>query len=67
MGGFDPEQARASFAIPSDFEIGAVTAIGYFGDPDTLPPHLHKTEVAPRERKPLRQFVFSAWEKPAEL
>lgn len=67
MAGFDAEQARASFAIPSDYEMGAVTAIGYFGDPSTLPEQLHKTEVSPRQRKPLEEFVFSAWEKPAQL
>ena len=67
MAGYDPEQARASFAVPSEFEMGAVTAIGYFGDPDSLPDQLRKTEVSPRERKPLDQFVFSDWEKPAQL
>lgn len=67
MAGFDPEQARASFAIPSDYEIGAVTAIGYFGDPHSLPDHMKKMELSPRERKPLAKFVFSAWEKPAHL
>jgi nitroreductase len=67
MAGFDNEQMRASFAIPSDYELGAVTAIGYFGDPENLPEHLRKMEVSPRQRKPLEEFVFSAWEKPAQL
>ena len=67
MAGFDREQARASFAIPSDYEIGAVTAIGYFGDPASLPEHLQKMEVSPRQRKPLEEFVFSDWEKPAQF
>lgn len=67
MAGFDPEQLRASFAIPSDYDIGAVTAVGYFGDPATLPEHLLKMEVAPRQRKPLEEFVFSDWEKPAHF
>jgi nitroreductase len=67
MAGFDREQARASFAIPSDYEIGAVTAIGYFGDSASLPEHLHKMEVTPRQRKPLQEFVFSEWETPAQL
>jgi nitroreductase len=67
MAGFDAEQVRASFAIPSDYEIGAVTAVGYFGDPAGLPEHLHKIEVALRQRKPLEEFVFSDWEKPAQL
>jgi nitroreductase len=67
MAGFDNEQMRASFAIPSDYELGAVTAIGYFGDPESLPEHLRKMEVSPRQRKPLEEFVFSAWEKPAHF
>jgi nitroreductase len=65
MAGFDKELARASFGISSDFEIGAVTAVGYFGDPSELPEHLQKMEVAPRTRKPVAEFVFSDWEKPA--
>jgi hypothetical protein len=24
-------------------------------------------EVSPRQRKPLEEFVFSAWEKPAQF
>ncbi len=67
MAGFDHEQVRASFAIPADYDLGAVTAIGYFGDPTTLPEHLHKMEVSPRQRKPLEEFVFSDWEKPARF
>jgi nitroreductase len=67
MAGFDNEQMRASFAIPSDYEMGAVTAIGSFGDPAILPEHLRKMEVSPRQRKPLEEFVFSSWEKPAHL
>jgi nitroreductase len=67
MAGFDNDQVRASFAIPSDYELGAVTAIGYFGDQASLPEHLQKMEVSPRQRKPLEEFVFSAWEKPAQF
>jgi nitroreductase len=67
MAGFDSDQVRASFAIPSDYEIGAVIAIGYFGEPSTLPEHLLKIEVTPRQRKPLEEIVFSDWEKPAQL
>jgi nitroreductase len=67
MAGFDAEQARASFAIPSDYDIGAVTAVGYFGDPAGLPEYMRTMELAPRQRKPLEEFVFSDWEKPAQL
>jgi len=67
MAGFDKDKARASFGIPSDYEIGAVTAVGYFGDPSTLPDPLKEREVASRTRKPVAEFVFSEWEKPASL
>jgi nitroreductase len=65
MAGFDKDLARASFGIPSDFELGAVTAIGYLGDPSALPDHLRQMETAPRSRKPVAEFVFAEWEKPA--
>jgi hypothetical protein len=67
MAGFDKDLARASFGIPSDYEIGAVTAIGYMGDPNTLPERMYKTETTPRTRKPVGEFVFSEWEKPAKF
>ncbi len=67
MAGFDRNLARASFGISSDFEIGAVTAVGYFGDPSILPEHLQKMELAPRSRKPVAEFVFSDWEQPAKF
>jgi nitroreductase len=67
MAGFDAEQARASLAIPNDYEMGSVTAIGYLGDSSTLPDGLREREEAVRERKPLKEIVFSSWETPAEL
>jgi nitroreductase len=65
MAGLDKELARASFGVPSDYDIGAVTAIGYLGDPADLPEQYRKGEVEPRTRKPVAEFVFSEWEKPA--
>ncbi len=67
MGGFDREKARANFAIPDDYEIGAVWALGYLGDPETLPEDKKKMELTPRVRKPLEDFVFSGWGTPAKL
>jgi nitroreductase len=68
MAGFDPEAARKSFEIPDDYLIGAVIALGYQGEPAALPnPQLAEREVAPRERKTLSEFVFSAWDTPASL
>lgn len=59
MAGFSPEKARAVFAIPEGWEPIAAMAIGYPGDPASLPQPLHEREIAPRTRKPLREFVMS--------
>jgi nitroreductase len=67
MAGFDHEKAQAAFKIPDDFETVAVTAIGYQGHPDSLPEAMRKTEVAPRQRKDLKELVFSEWEKPLQF
>lgn len=65
MAGFDKEKARAAFGIPEDFGIGAVTALGYLGDPEALPEQMRQVETAPRTRKALGEIVFSEWEKAA--
>ncbi|MBS1816096.1 MAG: nitroreductase family protein [Acidobacteria bacterium] len=67
MAGFDPEALRASFGIPSNFEPMACWAMGYLGNPDTLPEHLKEQELAPRTRKNLDEFVFTDWETGAEF
>jgi nitroreductase len=67
MGGVDRDKARAVFAIPEDFEIGAAWALGYLGAPEALTDELKGKETAPRSRKPLAEFVFSAWDQAADL
>jgi len=68
MGGFDPDAARKAFGIPEDYLFGSVIALGYQGEPEALPNEQFKAqEVAPRTRKPLTEFVFSAWDTPAEI
>ncbi|MEO6924334.1 MAG: nitroreductase, partial [Bryocella sp.] len=67
MAGFDHDKARALFEIPDDFIIGAVWAMGYLGDPETLPDYMKKTELAPRHRKPISEFVFAHIGEPAKL
>jgi nitroreductase len=67
MGGVDKDRARKNFEIPEGFEVGAAWALGYLGDPDALPEAYQEMEKAARTRKPLEEFVFRAWEKPAEL
>jgi nitroreductase len=59
MAGFDAEKARRVFNIPADWEPVAAMAIGYPGDPRSLPDRLRDGELAPRTRKPLREFVIT--------
>jgi nitroreductase len=59
MAGFDPEKARQAFAIPSNWEAVAALAIGYPGDPDSLPQSLKDRELAPRIRKAISEFVMT--------
>lgn len=66
MAGFDPDTAREVFAIPAGFEAIAAFAIGYPGDADSLPQPLRDREIAPRSRKPIRDFVITGeWGHPA--
>lgn len=59
MAGFDHAKAKQVFNIPADCEPIAAIAIGYPGDPQSLPDKLRDREVAPRTRKPLAEFVMS--------
>jgi nitroreductase len=68
MIGIFPDKARALFDIPEGFEAWTGIAIGYQGDPMTLPDALKERDLRPRQRKPLEQFVFSGkWENPSPL
>jgi nitroreductase len=68
MAGFDPEKARQVFAIPAGWEPIAALAIGYAGDPASLPPPLKDRELAPRTRKPIAEFVMAGhWEHTASF
>jgi nitroreductase len=60
MAGFDPDKARSVFHIPEDFEPMTAVAIGYLGDPNTLPEKLKARELAPRARKPMNEIAFGA-------
>src|SRR6266850_2407885 len=59
MAGFDPQKARQTFGMPSDWDSFAALAIGYPGDPESLPQPLKDREVAPRTRKPVSEFVMT--------
>ena len=65
MAGFDRKKAAETFNLPEGFDPVTVIALGYPGDPDTLPEGFREREIAPRTRKSLSEFVFDgAWEKP---
>lgn len=59
MAGFNSEQAKVNLNVPEDFEIGVIMAVGYPGDPQTLPEKLQLREVSPRERYVQQEFVMN--------
>ena len=67
MGGFDVDKARAAFGVPEDFDMGAVTALGYQGDGAELPEPMRKMETGPRVRKSLDEIVLAEWGAPAKF
>lgn len=68
MAGFDRDKARKSLGIPEDYKLGIVTALGYQGDLAALTnERLLAMETSPRQRKPLGEIVFSAWNTPANI
>jgi nitroreductase len=68
MAGFDHAAALKILDVPEDFVVGAVIALGYQGEPAALGnEQMIATEEAPRQRKPVSEFVFSSWGVPAKL
>lgn len=63
MGGYDAAKAREAFGIPDGFEPMSAIALGYRGDPETLPgDKLKESETGPRKRRPLSDIVMgSTW------
>lgn len=65
MGGFNGDAARNTFAIPEQFTLMAMVAIGYAGDANQLSDDLKARELAARKRKPVADLFFdSAWNNP---
>jgi nitroreductase len=68
MGGFDHEAARKALGIPKEYALGSVMALGYQGEPEAIANEkLREREIALRERKPLSEMVFSAWDEAMKL
>jgi nitroreductase len=57
MQGFDYDKARELLAIPEDFTVEAMLAIGKPGKKENLPQELQEKEV-PSGRKPLADLIF---------
>lgn len=66
MAGFHAETAREVFGIPDGYAPVTMIAVGYLGDPATLPDSLQESERSPRTRKPLSDFAFEgSWGRTA--
>lgn len=62
MGGYDPDKARAAFAIPADYTPMAMIAVGHPGSADSLEEEYRELETVARSRKPLAECFFEgAW------
>lgn len=59
MIGILPDKARDLYRIPEGVQPVTGLAIGHLADPDTLPEAYRQRDLAPRQRKPLTDFVFS--------
>jgi nitroreductase len=56
MAGFDRGKARATLAVPDDYDVEAMVAVGHPGDPAELPPQLQAREV-PSGRNAVGEFI----------
>lgn len=59
MIGIVPDRARELFQVPEGVQPLTGLAIGYPGDPKSLPDQIGGRDSARRGRKPLAEFVFS--------
>src|SRR5712692_6338646 len=68
MAGFHPDKVRELYGVPELNEPVAAIALGYPGDPQSLPDKLRTRELAPRERKHIAEFVFTGrWGKTSSV
>jgi len=59
MAGFHHEKAIRQLNIPDTYDVGVFIAVGYPGDPHSLPENLKHRELAPRERLLQQEFVMN--------
>jgi nitroreductase len=59
MAGFVADKVREAFNVPATADPVSAMALGYLGDPGSLPQDLREREVTPGTRKRVADFVFS--------
>ncbi len=59
MAGFDYARTLEEIRIPTTYELGVFMAVGYPGNPETLPDKLKMREMQPRERFLQQEFVMN--------
>ena len=65
MGGYDRDKVRETFAVPDQFDIMSMIAVGYPANEDQINPDELERELEPRERAPLGEHFFdSSWKNP---
>ena len=66
MAGIEHDKIRARYRVPEGFDPVTGIAVGYAGDPDSLPDDLREMELEARTRRPFSGFVFAdRWGQPA--
>ncbi len=64
MGGFVSDKVRAAFAIPEQYTLMAMIAVGYAADINTVEGDALARETAARTRRPLGELFFTdTWGK----
>ncbi len=58
MIGILPDRVRELYQVPEGVQPLTGLAIGYVADPNVLPEAYRQRDLAPRQRKPLAEFVF---------
>jgi nitroreductase len=68
MAGVNLAKVRQVYNVPDTHEPMTAIALGYAADPSKAAnADLGKRDLAPRDRKPLKQWVFTGgWQKPAK-
>lgn len=59
MAGIEVDKVRETYSVPDDYSVVAGIALGYQGEPESLPVHRREPETAPRVRNPLSDMIFA--------